>query len=100
MKKFLSAKGKLTPEQLRLVPEIESKVLAEHQRLKREELQSKLPPRVSPRGVSKNYTSGLFNESNKGYADIRYHVPNAHHFEPKKFEGTNRGTKKKIPEYY
>ena len=100
MKKFLSAKGKLTPEQLRLVPEIESKVLAEHQRLKREEYQSKLPPRVSPRGVLKNYTSGLFNESNKGYNDIRYHSPYAHHHQPSKFEPTNRGTKKKVPEYY
>ena len=48
MKKFLSAKGKLTPEQLRLVPEIESKVLAEHQRLKVQDYESKLPPRETP----------------------------------------------------
>ena len=101
MKKFLSAKGKLSPEQLRLVPEIESKVLAEHQRLKREEYQSKLPPRETPRGNNlKNYTSGIFNESNKGYNDVRYYSANAHQYNPSKFQPTNRGKKKKVPEYY
>ena len=59
MKKFLSAKGKLTPEQLRLVPEIESKVLAEHQRLKVQDYESKLPPRETP-GVHLEFTLQVY----------------------------------------
>jgi len=100
MKKMIALKGKMTPEQLALVPEIESKVLAEHQRLKREEYQSKLPPRETPGGPLRNYSSGLFSESNKGYGGLQYHSPYAHHHQPNKFQPTNRGKKKKFPEYY
>ena len=106
MKKFLSAKGKLTPEQLRLVPEIESKVLAEHQRLKVQDYESKLPPRETPGGHLRNYTSGLFNESNSGYSDPYYHNGRAHLQHPNKFkESIGRSVEDKAypywkPKYY
>ena len=40
------------------------------------------------------YGSGLFNESNKGYADPQYHNGKAHGYHPNKFTATNRGRKK------
>lgn len=40
------------------------------------------------------YGSGLFNESNKGYADPQYHNGKAHEYHPNKFTATNRGRKK------
>jgi len=100
MKKFLSAKGKLTPEQLRLVPEIEKRVMAEHQKNLMKVYQSKLPPRDSSKSSLSAYTSGIFNESNKGYNDIGYHSPYLMHHQSSKFQPTNRGKKKKVPEYY
>ena len=106
MKKFLSAKGKLTPEQLRLVPEIESKVLAEHQRLKVQDYESKLPPRDTSRSSLGVYTSGLFNESNSGYSDPYYHNGRAHLQHPNKFkESIGRSVEDKAypywkPKYY
>ena len=40
------------------------------------------------------YTSGIFNESNKGYDDPQYHNGKAHEYHPNKFTATNRGRKK------
>ena len=37
------------------------------------------------------YTTGIFNESNKGYDDLRYHNGRAHESQPNKFRATNRG---------
>jgi hypothetical protein len=53
----------------------------------------------SSRSSIKNYTSGLFNESNKGYADPQYHNGKADKIHPNKFEPTNRG-KIIIKKYY
>jgi hypothetical protein len=100
MKKFLSLKGKLTPDQLNLVPEIERKVLAEDQKRKIDNYRSKLTLRDNSNRSLKVYTSGLFNESNKGYNDIGYHSPYSIHHQSSKFKPTNRGKKKKVPEYY
>jgi len=46
-----------------------------------------------------SYGTGLFSESNKGYADPQYHNGRAHEYHPKKFTATNRG-KKIIYKYY
>ena len=46
------------------------------------------------------YTSGLFNESNKGYGDISYHNGRAHENNPTKFTATNRGKRRGPKEYY
>ena len=46
------------------------------------------------------YTSGIFNESNKGYADISYHNGRAHEQSPNKFTATNRGKRRGPKEYY
>ena len=93
MKKFLSLKGKLKPEQLNLVPEIERKVLAEDQKKKMEVYRSKIPPRDNSVRTLRVYTSGLFKESNKGYNDIGYHSPYSMHHQSSKFNPTNRGKK-------
>ena len=93
MKKFLSLKGKLTPEQLNLVPEIERKVLAEDQKRKMDNYRSKLTLRDNSVRTLRVYTSGLFNESNKGYNDIGYYSPYSMHHQSSKFNPTNRGKK-------
>lgn len=91
MKKMIALRGKMTPEELRLVPDVERMVKQERQKQLRDEYYSKLPPRETPGGTFKNYTSGLFNESNKGYGGLQYHSPYAHHHQPSKFQPTNRG---------
>ena len=42
---------------------------------------------------SKNYGTGIFNMSNKGYGTRAYSSPIAHRFEPNKFRSQNRGPK-------
>ena len=41
--------------------------------------------------ISKNYGSGIFNESNKGYDDPQYHNGRAYELHPQKYRATNRG---------
>jgi len=55
--------------------------------------QSKLPPRDTSKSSLSPYTSGRFNESNKGYNDIGYHSPYLMHHQSSKFNPTNRGKK-------
>ena len=82
--KLASLKYKISPEIQDRLPraiEIAQKEYSEDRR----KLEESSRPKIS------QYTSGLFNESNKGYADISYHNGRAHEQTPNKFRATNRG---------
>ena len=91
MKKMLALRGKMTPEELAMVPDVERMVKQERQKQLREEYEAKITPRETPGGHLRNYTSGLFNESNSGYSDPYYHNGRAHERHPTKFTASNRG---------
>lgn len=92
MKKMIALRGKLSPEELAMVPDVERLVKQEREKRLREEYEAKLPPRDDTRGRPfKSYTSGLINYSNKGYGTPQYHSPNADDYSPSKFRATNRG---------
>jgi len=82
--KLASLKYKIDPEIQDRLPraiEIAQKEYSEDRR----KLEESSRPKIS------QYTSGLFNESNKGYDDLRYHNGRAHESQPNKFRATNRG---------
>ena len=60
----------------------------------------KLEESNNSRSKLHQYTTGIFNESNKGYDDLRYHNGRAHESQPNKFTATNRGRYKTPKEYY
>ena len=94
MKKMLALRGKMTPEELALVPDVEKMVKQERQKQLREEYEAKLPPRDhTKRNPYSNYTSGLINYSNPGYDSPYFHNGRAHHLQPTNFQETNRGKK-------
>ena len=82
--KLAALKYKIGPEIQDRLPraiEIAQKEYSEDRR----KLEESSRPKIS------QYTSGLFNESNKGYDDLRYHNGRAHESQPNKFRATNRG---------
>ena len=86
--------GKMTPEELAMVPDVEKMVKQERQKQLREEYEAKLPPRDhTKRNPYSNYTSGLINYSNPGYDSPYFHNGRAHHLQPTNFQETNRGKK-------
>ena len=91
MKKMLALRGKMTPEELAMVPDVERMVKQERQKQLREEYEAKITPRDTHGGHLKSYTSGLFSESNSGYSDPYYHNGRAHERHPTKFTASNRG---------
>ncbi len=60
----------------------------------------KLEESNNSRSKLHQYTTGIFNESNKGYDDLRYHNGRAHESQPSKFTATNRGKDWTKKEYY
>ena len=91
--KLASLKYKIDPEiQARLPRAIEIAQKEYKEDLRKLEESNK--PKIS------QYTSGLFNESNKGYGDISYHNGRAHENNPTKFTATNRGKRRGPKEYY
>ena len=88
MKKMIALRGKMSPEELALVPDVERMIKQERQKQLREEYEAKLPPRETRKYDFKFYTSGLFSESNGGYDDPYYHNGRAHDRHPKKFEAS------------
>ena len=60
----------------------------------------KLEESNNSRSKLHQYTTGIFNESNKGYDDLRYHNGRAHESQPNKFTATNRGKDWTKKEYY
>ena len=93
MKKMIALRGKMTPEELAMVPDVERMVKQERQKRLQEEYEAKLPPRDNTRGGSySNYGSGIFNESNGGYSDPYYHSGRAHERHPSKFEASRGKT--------
>jgi|TARA_Y100000114_G_scaffold24329_1_gene20013 hypothetical protein len=91
--KLASLKYKISPEIQDRLPraiEIAQKEYKEDLR----KLEESNKPKIS------QYTSGLFNESNKGYGDISYHNGRAHENNPTKFTATNRGKRRGPKEYY
>ena len=91
--KLASLKYKISPEIQDRLPraiEIAQKEYKEDLR----KLEESNKPKIS------QYTSGLFNVSNKGYGDISYHNGRAHENNPTKFTATNRGKRRGPKEYY
>ena len=91
--KLASLKYKISPEIQDRLPraiEIAQKEYKEDLR----KLEESNKPKIS------QYTSRLFNESNKGYGDISYHNGRAHENNPTKFTATNRGKRRGPKEYY
>ena len=93
MKKMLALRGKMTPEELAMVPDVERMVKQERQKQLREEYEAKITPRDTHGGHLKSYTSGLINYSNPGYDSPYFHNGRAHHLQPTNFQETNRGKK-------
>ena len=58
MKKMLALRGKMTPEELAMVPDVERMVKQERQKQLREEYEAKITPRDTHGGHLKSYTSG------------------------------------------
>ena len=86
MKMLAKLKQKVDPDVQDLLPEaVELAKQKKAERLKQSTLNA---PQTN------KYGSGLFNESNKGYADPQYHNGKAHEYHPNKFTATNRGRKK------
>ena len=52
MKKMIALRGKMTPEELAMVPDVERMVKQERQKRLQEEYEAKLPPRDNTRGGS------------------------------------------------
>ena len=91
--KLASLKYKISPEIQDRLPraiEIAQKEYKEDLR----KLEESNKPKIS------QYTSVLFNESNKGYGDISYNNGRAHENNPTKFTATNRGKRRGPKEYY
>ena len=91
MKMLAKLKHKVGPEVQDLLPE----AIEIAKQKKAERMQSTI--NEAPR---KNYGTGLFNESNKGYADPQYHNGRASQYHPNKFEPTNRGRVNTKKYYY
>jgi|TARA_R110000803_G_scaffold199185_1_gene263132 hypothetical protein len=90
MKKMISLRGKLTPEELAMVPEIEARVKSERRKVLQSHLEA---TRRSPKDYyTKNYGTKLINMSNCGYQHTVN--PFIHNSNPLKFVATNRGSKK------
>ena len=82
MKMLAKLKHRVDPEVQELLPEAVE--LAKQKKLERQQSTLNDTP-------MKNYGMGIFNESNKGYADPQYHNGKAHETHPRKFTATNRG---------
>ena len=97
MKKLIALRGKLTPEELSMVPTVELMVKQE----RRKQLQENLEvSRGRPNDLFKNYGCGVFNlGSNKGYGSKEY-LGGAVDFNDRRFEPTNRGKPDKKKFYY
>ncbi len=88
MKKMIALRGRMTPEELALVPTVERMVKQERQKQLREDLEL---TRRKPEGYSKNYGSGLINMSNAGYSSTGYHNGLDYVKTPSKYRATNKG---------
>lgn len=96
MKKMIALRGKLTPEELALVPEVEHRVKQERKKTLQESLGLSQLTRGSlrdNRNYIKNYGTGLINMSNKGWGDENYHNGRDYEYNPSKYTPTNRGKK-------
>ena len=88
MVKLLSLKGKMSPEELALVPTDERIVKQER---KKQLTESISLTRSQPNTNFKNYGTKLINMSNGGYNSYGYHSGQDHNDWPNKYRATNRG---------
>lgn len=88
MKKMIALRGKMSAEELALVPTVERMVKQERQKQLQENLEL---TSSKPQGYSKNYGTSLINMSNAGYNDAGYHNGRDHVNTPSKYRSTNRG---------
>ena len=88
MKKLLALRGRMSPEELALVPQVEQRVKEER---KKQLTESISLTRSQPNTNFKNYGTKLINMSNKGYNSYGYHSGQDHNVWPNKYKSTNRG---------
>jgi len=88
MKKLLALRGRMSPEELALVPTVERMVKQER---KKQLTESISLTRSQPNTNFKNYGTKLINMSNKGYNSSGYHSGQDHNVWPNKYKTTNRG---------
>ena len=91
MKKMIALRGKMSPEELALVPQVEHMVKLERKKQLQENISLSQLTRGEPQGYTKNYGTGIFNMSNKGYNGSNYHNGQDHLYNPSKYRATNRG---------
>ena len=88
MKKLLALRGRMSPEELALVPTVERMVKQERKKQLTENISL---TRQLPNTNFKNYGTKLINMSNKGYNSSGYHSGQDHNVWPNKYKTTNRG---------
>ena len=88
MKKLLALRGRMSPEELALVPQVEQRVKEER---KKQLTESISLTRSQPNTNFKNYGTKLINMSNGGYNSYGYHSGQDHNVWPNKYKSTNRG---------
>ena len=91
MRKLISARGKLSPEELALVPTVEAMVREQRRKDLRDNEDTLRNTRGNTLSDFKHYGTGLINMSNKGYNSPGYHNGSDHHDWPNKYKTTNRG---------
>ncbi len=88
MKKLLALRGRMSPEELALVPTVERMVKQERKKQLTENISL---TRQLPNTNFKNYGTKLINMSNGGYNSYDYHSGQDHNDWPNKYKATNRG---------
>ena len=74
MKQLLALRGRMSPKELALVPQVEHMVKQQRQKQLRENLElTRSRPQVGHQEYTKNYGGGLINMSNTGYSSKGYH---------------------------
>jgi len=88
MKKLLALRGRMSPEELALVPQVEQRIKEERKKQLTETISL---TRSQPNTNFKNYGTKLINMSNGGYNSYGYHSGQDHNVWPNKYKSTNRG---------
>lgn len=94
MQRYLAAKGGLTAQELNRVPEIERKLREERRDNDMNTMRQRKA--IPARSEFTSYSSGLFNQSNKGYpyTTLAQYTNRDYTVNNDKYRPTNRGTKK------
>jgi hypothetical protein len=91
IKKMVALRGRMSPEELALVPTVEAMVKEQRRKDLRDNEDTLRNTRGNTLSDFKHYGTGLINMSNKGYNSPGYHNGSDHHNWPNKYKTTNRG---------